>query len=333
MMMNDFGVPMSDAEMSMQAPGAIKPHEQMMAESGAENNFWQYVAAGAAVVGAITNKQKQDKIAKTQNDYTQRQYEYDTETYWLGVDKLKADWEFAYDTYELRKKNEEKLAAYTDEKNLRRYNYDLKIVKAQNEANRKAFAKSEYLYGQQLNFNKMAAADAQEEARIKQQEVAQEIAFNNEDSIIKSIEAQGELAATSQTGAGASKQAQALLAAKGRNEAQLSESLFSSNRSTYMALKSISRDKYGADLAAFANKMIKPGIVPDPIKPLATPIAEFQPPRALEDYDFGVEPIKGAKAHGGSWLSVASSAVSGIATAGMGEYSQSHGGIFGLGAS
>ena len=41
MMMNDFGTPMSDAEMSMAPPGAIKPHEQMMAESGVENNwFW-----------------------------------------------------------------------------------------------------------------------------------------------------------------------------------------------------------------------------------------------------------------------------------------------------
>ena len=71
--------------------------------------------------------------------------------------------------------------------------------------------------------------------------------------------------------------------------------------------------------------MIKPGIVPDPIKPLATPIAEFQPPRALEDYDFGVEPIKGAKAHGGSWLSVASSAVGSVASIGMSDYVSEHG--------
>ena len=328
--MNDFGVPMSDAEMSMQAPGAIKPHEQMMAESGAENNFWHYVAAGAAVVGAISGKKSADKAAKTQNEYTQRQFEYDTEMWEMGKEKLAADWEFAYDTYELRKKNEQKIADYTDEMNLRRYNYDLKIVKSQNEANKKAYAKSEYLYGQQLNFNKAAAAGAAEEALIKQQEINQEIAFNNEDSIVKAIEANGELAATSQAGGSASKQAQALLAAKGRNEAQLSESLFSSNRSTYMALKSISRDKYGADLAAFANKMVKPGIVPDPIKPLATPVAEFQPPRALEDYDFGVAPIKGAKAHGGSWLGVASSAVGSIAGIGMGEYAQANNGFFGI---
>jgi len=287
--------------------------------------IWPILAAGASVFGAYSNKRAQDKAAKTQNEYTQRQFEYDTEMWEMGKEKLSADWEFAYDTYELRKKNEQKIADYTDAMNLRRYNYDLKIVKAQNESNKQAFAKSEHLYSQQLNFNTMAANDAAEEALIKQQEINQEIAFSNTDSIIKSIEAHGELAVTSQAGGSASKQAQALLAAKGRNEAQLSESLFSANRSTYMALKSISRDKYGADLAAFANKMIKPGTVPDPIKPIATPVAEFQPPRALQDYDFGTAPIKGAKAQGGSWLSVASSAVGSIAKIGMSDYVSDYG--------
>jgi hypothetical protein len=278
---------------------------------------WGAIQAGAAIFGAFSSKRSADKAANQQNEYVQRQFEYDTEMWEMGKEKLAADWEFAYDTYELRVENEQKIADYTDAMNLRRYNYDLQIVNAQNEANRKAFAKSEYLYGQQLNFNQMAAADAAEEALIKQQEINQEIAFSNTDSIIKSIEAHGALAATAQAGGSASKQAQALLAAKGRNEAQLSESLFSANRSTYMALKSISRDKYGADLAAFANKMIRPGIVPDPIEPLPTPVAEFQPPRALEDYDFGAAPIKGAKAVGGSWLSVASSAIGSVAKIGL----------------
>ena len=278
--------------------------------------FWTAAAIiGSSLISGYSNKKTADKQAKSQNEFTERQFEYDTELYNMGTDKLKADYAFAYETYELRKKNEEKLAKYTDESNMRRYNYDLKIVKTQNEANKKAYQKSEFLYGQQLNFNRMAANDAAEEALVKQQEINQEVAFQNEDAIIKSIEAQGELAALSQTGASSNKQAQSLLAAKGRNEAQLIESLFSANRSTYMTLKSISRDKYGADLAAFANRMIEPEVIPDPLKPIPTPIADFQPPRALEEYDFGPEPIKGAKAVGGSWLSVAASAVSGVAGA------------------
>ena len=43
MMMNDFGVPMSDAEMSMAPPGAIKPHEQMIAQSGQEQRVYRTV--------------------------------------------------------------------------------------------------------------------------------------------------------------------------------------------------------------------------------------------------------------------------------------------------
>lgn len=278
---------------------------------------WGWVAAGAAVFGAISNKRSQDKAARNQNEYTQRQYEYDTEMWEMGKEKLRANYDFAYQTYEIQKRNDQKTADYINEKNLRKYNYDLKIVKAQNEANKKAFAKSEGIYNQQLNFNNMAAADAAEEARVKQHEINQDIAFKNEDAIIKSIEAQGQLAVTAQSGGSAMKAYQSLLASRGRNEAQLAESLFSSIGETKRALRTIARDKYGADLAAFANKMLEPGVIPDPVKPVDAPLTEWQPPRALIDADFGVAPIKGAKAQGGSWLAVASTAVGSIAKANM----------------
>jgi len=277
---------------------------------------WMAVAAVSSVVGAVSNKRSQDKAASNQNEYTQRQYEYDTDMWEMGKEKLRANYDFAYETYELQKRNDQKTSDYINEKNLRRYNYDLKIVKAQNEANKQAFAKSENIYNQQLNFNNMAAAAAAEEAVIKQKEINQEIAFNNEDAIIKSIEAQGQLAVTAQSGGSAMKAYQNILASRGRNEAQLAESLFSSIGETKRALKTISRDKYGADLAAFANKMLEPGIIPDPIDPVDAPLTEWQPPRALIDADFGVAPVKGARAQGGSWLATASSAVSSVAKIG-----------------
>ena len=277
---------------------------------------WMAVAAGASVFGAISNKKAQDKAASNQNEYTQRQYEYDTEMWEMGKEKLRANYDFAYETYEIQKRNDQKTADYINEKNLRRYNYDLQIVKAQNEANKRAFAKSENIYNQQLNFNNMAAADAAEEARVKQQEINQDIAFKNEDAIIKSIEAKGQLAVTAQSGGSAMKAYQNLIASRGRNEAQLAESLFSSIGETKRALRTISRDKYGADLAAFANKMLEPGLIPDPIDPVDAPLTEWQPPRALIDADLGVAPVKGAKAQGGSWLATASSAIGSVAKIG-----------------
>ena len=57
--------------------------------------------------------------------------------------------------------------------------------------------------------------------------------------------------------------------------------------------------------------------LPEPVIPLPTPQAEFLYPRVLEDYDFGVAPIKGAKAVGGSWLTVASSAIGSVAKIGL----------------
>mgnify|MGYP003112870787 CR=1 FL=1 len=278
---------------------------------------WQALAAGAAIFGAYSNKRSQDKAARNQNEYTQRQYEYDTEMWEMGKEKLRANYDFAYETYELQKRNDQKSVDFINEKNLRRYNYDLKIVNAQNKANELAFAKSENIYNQQLNFNNMAAADAADEALVKQQEINTDIAFKNEDAIIKAVEAQGQLRATGRSGGSAMKAYQNILASRGRNEAQLAESLFSSIGETKRALRTIARDKYGADLAAFANKMLEPGIIPDPVKPVDAPLTEWQPPRALIPADFGVAPIKGAKAQGGSWLAVASTAVGSIAKAKM----------------
>ena len=270
---------------------------------------------GSSLISGYSNKKSADKQANEANKYRELQYGYDNELYKMGNEKLDADWAFAYETYELQKSNEEKIAAYSDAMNLKRYNYDLKIVKAQNESNKKAFQKSEQLYHSQLGFNNAAANAAHEDALIKQREIKQEIAFKNGDAIVKAIEEKGKLAVTMQSGGSSAKAAQALLASRGRNEAMLAESLYSSKISTIQTLKTIARDKYGADLAAFANKMLEPGIVPDPIAPLPTPVADFQAPRPLSEFDYGPAPIKGVKSVGGSWLSVASSALSGVASA------------------
>ena len=39
--------------------------------------------------------------------------------------------------------------------------------------------------------------------------------------------------------------------------------------------------------------MLRPEAPPEPLKPLATPVADYELPRELEDFDFGPQPIKG----------------------------------------
>ena len=106
---------------------------------GISNPWAAGITIGATLLSGFFGKKSSDKQASEANKYRELQYGYDKELYRMGNEKLDADWAFAYETYELQKANEEKIAQYTDAMNLKRYNYDLKIVKAQNESNKKAF--------------------------------------------------------------------------------------------------------------------------------------------------------------------------------------------------
>tara|TARA_R100001443_G_scaffold6921_2_gene16020 strand:- start:37 stop:882 length:846 start_codon:yes stop_codon:yes gene_type:complete len=273
---------------------------------------WAIASFALSALGAYGAKKSADKQAKYQNQATLRQYEYDTILTDNQNKKLDADYAYAYEGYLINKSNQEELARLTDEKNLRRYNYDLQIRNAQQKAQEKAFAKSERLYKSQLVYNQQASEHARQRSVIKQQEINQKAAFDNEDSVVKSIKAQGELAALSQSGRSSTKALVTLNAERGRSEAKLAESLVSARRDFALTLKEISRDQYGADLAAFANRMLKPGELPMPIEPLATPIPELQAPKEIEEHDYLPDPIMGAKAVGGSWLQVASGVAAGI---------------------
>ncbi len=278
--------------------------------------FWPILAAGSAVVGAISSKNQADKQAKAQNDATDRQHGYDLKLHEMGEQKLRADWTFAYDTYEKTKANERKVADYTDAMNLRRYNFDLKVRNAEQKSNMAQFQKSNDLYNKQVSFNQAAAISAADAELTKLEEINKKAAFDTEDRLIKAIQTEGQLLARGVDGVSSQKAMQALLFSQGTSEARLAESLVSAEMSVNKALQDIARDKYGADLAAFASKMLDPGVLPYPVAPIDTPIAEFQAPRALEGFDFGPDPVKGATAVGGSWLSVASSSISGVANVG-----------------
>jgi len=271
---------------------------------------------GASLLNAYSSKKQADKQADAQDEYTEKKYQYDLKLHEMGEQKLKADWAFAYDTYEKSKANEQKVADYTDAMNLRRYNYDLKVRNAEQKSNMAQFHKSNDLYNKQVSFNQAAAISAADAELTKLEEINKKAAFDTEDRLIKAIQTEGQLLARGVDGVSSQKAMQALLFSQGTSEARLVESLVSAEMSVNKALEGIARDKYGADLAAFASKMLDPGVLPYPIATIDTPIADFQAPRALQGFDFGPDPIKGVAAVGGSWLSVASASMSGIAKVG-----------------
>ena len=76
----------------------------------------------------------------------------------------------------------------------------------------------------------------------------------------------------------------------GRNQAVLAESLVSARRQTDRNLERINIEKYGADLAADANRMLMPMRGPDIPVPYKTPRATFQDPLKPEK---GPAPVRG----------------------------------------
>ena len=258
--------------------------------------WWAVAAAGAAVNIWSTNKAANaaEKQADERNEAVHRQYEYDTQKYELDKDKIDADREHALDLYQIRLSNEQKSAKWRDDINNQKYLYDLQIRDRQQSSLDTQFAKSETLYGYQTTLNEQIGDAALEDELIKLREIHAEAAFDVQDQRIEALEAEGTARSLGQSGRSAKKVKQSIAAKFLRNEAMINESLESAGRNARNVIKDISRDKEAANLAAWAKKMLDPGVLPDVVKPIDTPIAEFQEPREVQEFDYGPEPVLGA---------------------------------------
>jgi hypothetical protein len=269
-------------------------------------------------IGAVFSGLSGQSQADAQNEAIRRQYQYDLQSWKYGKKRVRADYRQDKKQWKLNQQNEETLAAWKDATNLQDWQYALKIQDFEYASQMRQYRKSEELYGQQLTFNKMAMAAANEAEHRKLEDSTKELAFQNQDIVMKAMQAQGVTAVKNQQGRSAAKGEQAVMASLGRNQAILAESLLSARADTDAALRKIANDKFGADLAAQAARMLKPERAPRPPQPLTTPRAEFLKPRKPRQFDFGPKPIKGAAASStASWLGAAGNAISGIAGAAM----------------
>ena len=298
MMMNDFGVPMSDAEMNMQP---IKPHEKLMAESGVEMNLTNlipFIGPAISVVGSIIGGNKASKSAKSQveaqNSATDAQFKYDNELHRMNQSKLIADREEAIKAIEAKQKNEGKRAGFLDANAKQQYKYQLQIRNREQTSLNQQYLKSEDIYSTQTSLNAVSEKQAVENELRKYQEIQAESAFDKEEQRIEQLKAEGQFRAKGISGRSADKAQQVTGADYGRLIAQINEATSAAGRNTRAVLNEIATDKLSADLSAEAAKMLHPGVLPETIKPFATPTAEYVLPRELEDFDFGPEPVKGA---------------------------------------
>ena len=208
------------------------------------------------------------------------------------------------------------LAAYTDKVADQKYKYNLQIRDYQQKSLQKQYQKSEQLYGARINQNEMSAQNAREGANRRFFELQQEVAFQNEDAELETIERQGAQIAEGQTGRGLGKSLQSIAAKRGMQYARFTETILSGATDLESQLKEIALDKSAANMSAWAQKMLKPGVLPTPPKPIPTPVSEYQMPRPLEEFDFGPAPVLGATA---SVSAAASAAFWGSATSGIGK--------------
>jgi hypothetical protein len=235
----------------------------------------------------------------------------------FGKQRLRADWKHSNKQWRLNKQDERTLANYKDATNLQNWQQELRIQDFEFASQMKQYAKSQQIFKQQLTFNQMAQVAANEAEYRKLEDTMKELAFQNQDIVIRALQAEGAAAVKGQQGRSAEKGEQAEFAALGRNQAILAESLLSAKADTGAALRKIANDRFGADLAAEASRMLQPDRMPAPPKPLATPVSDPRSgkPRKLRKFDFGPRPIKGAMASSaGSWIGAAGSLASSAAS-------------------
>lgn len=266
----------------------------------------------SSIFGGLSGQAEAD----AQNEAIKRQHQYNLQNWKYGKKRIKADYRQEKKQWNLNKQNEETLATWKDQTADQDWRYALNIQDFEYRSQMRQYQKSEQIYGQQLTFNAMAESAAREAEYRRLQDATYEIAFQNQDLVIKALEAEGTTAVKGQQGRSAAKGEQSVVASLGRNQAILAESLISARGETEAAMKKIAADKYGADLAAQAARMLTPERSPAPPKPLKTPRAEFLKPRKPKAFDYGAKPVRGASASSaGAWMGAAGNLASGIAGA------------------
>ena len=289
-MMNDFGVPANEHEMSM-----MKPHEKMVAESGVESGILgAIISVGAGLIGAHNSSRNAKKNAQKQNEATERQFEYDTKAYNMKIDQLKAEHAFRIEETATKRANDENAASYRDAINASNYAHQLMIRQREQDSLDAQYEKSNELFAMKTGYNERVANKAVRDEWRKLDEINTEAAFDAQEQRLKHLQEEGKIRALGQAGRSVGKTHQSAAASFGFTVAALNEGLASAGRATKSALMDIKNDKFSANLAAYAEKMSDPGELPMPIQPIPSPRTIYDDPAPLMDFHFGPPPVKGA---------------------------------------
>jgi|TARA_R100000479_G_scaffold117466_1_gene59924 hypothetical protein len=247
--------------------------DQQLAVSGLEMNIagvFAGISAAASIAGGIfgassaskSNKdakkaqKKQEEIARKQaaitNDYNRRAFEAEKKDYYAAR-------EFQYDMA------------------VKQWKYDVEVQDYRYLQDVKSYESSVENYGQQTFYNNVAYQTAKESNQASYNELLSGVAFEGQSTLVQNLQAEGK-AALGQAGVSRGKALQALAAQQGRDLAVLRATLKSSEEEFRRGNFDLVLQKYGADMQAKANLMIRPERLPELLKPEMGPERTFVEP-------------------------------------------------------
>lgn len=175
----------------------------------------------------------------------------------------------------------------------------------------KAYGASVENYGQQMLYNNISYQAAKDSQMAAFNETLDAATFEKQDMLVESLQSEG-AASMGQAGVSRNKTMQAVAAQQGRNLAVLRATLTSSTEELQRSFMDIALQKYGADMQAKANLMIKPDRLPSIMKPQLGPERTFIEPALVlpaavppVQRQSTMAPLIGSIANAGSTLALA----------------------------
>jgi len=228
------------------------------------------IGAGASLVSGIFGSSSASKANKEAKKAQKKQQE--------ALDKA-ADYTNEYNkrAFEVQKENYFRNRKWARDTELRNWRYNQQIQDYEYKAVVERYSQSVKNTENQLAFNSMAAIDAYAAEQASLNELMTEDAFNRQGMLVDRLQQEG-TAALGQAGNSRNKAIQSRLAAAGRDSSIMDASLASSVEQSNRNMQQISMQRYGADLAAKAQMMIKPEALPDIPMPTQAPAQIFIEP-------------------------------------------------------
>lgn len=240
-----------------------------------------------------------DRARELQQKQINAQYKYNRKQYSYEQQQAQRQYGFALEGLKIQKQNEKALIDFNYQTNLQGALYQQAIQNYTYQSQLRQYAKSEQIYKQQLGFNNLAAYRAAASESRRMQDVVADQAYQKQDLFTSLLEAEGVRMARGVSGKSVAKGMQSAIAQYGRNQAILADSMLSANKEYRNNIEDIRLAKYGADLAADANRMLEPMKLPNVPMPMKQPRSILQKPLSPMSPP---KPIKGANTvPGGNW--------------------------------